>query len=323
MCASSRSEGAPLVGILIIHKAAGWTSHDVVARARRLLGIKRVGHAGTLDPAATGVLPLCLGQATRVVEYLSASGKSYHATIVFGVETDTFDTEGAVTATQSVPPTLDRAAIQAALPAFTGEIQQAPPRFSALKRDGQRLYDLARRGVAFEVPPRPVRIDALTIRDWQPPTLTLDVECGKGTYIRSLAHDLGAALGPGAHLAGLVRTRVGPFTLRDAISLPDLEAAIAAGTLSDHLYAADTALETLDAAILGPEHAARLGHGLVLALPTPPDDPATTLRAYATDGCFLGILERRAATWQPAKVFAAALQDNAAALQDNADAPEV
>src|SRR6185437_1326323 len=200
-------------------------SFDVVARVRRIAHMKRVGHAGTLDPAATGVLPVCLGQATRMVEYLSATGKEYRATITFGVETNTYDAEGEIVATLPLPPILDYAAIQTALVPFTGNILQVPPMFSALKRNGQRLYDLARAGQQVELEPRPVRIDALTIVAWDAPTLVLDVACGKGTYIRSLAHDLGAVFGCGAHLAALIRARVGPFALRHSVTLDNLAAA--------------------------------------------------------------------------------------------------
>ncbi|MBA3824315.1 MAG: tRNA pseudouridine(55) synthase TruB [Ktedonobacterales bacterium] len=286
-----------------IHKAAGWTSHDVVAKVRRIAHLKRVGHAGTLDPAATGVLPVCLGQATRVVEYLSDTGKAYRATITFGVETNTYDAEGEVTATLPLPATLDAAAIAAVLPQFLGQIMQVPPIFSALKRNGQRLYDLARAGVEVQIDPRPVQIDALTIVDWHTPTLVLDVACGKGTYIRSLAHDLGAVFGCGAHLAALVRTRVGPFALAQTLSLETLATAFDDGTWVNHFYAPDEALLTMPAAILAEGNAGRLRNGQLIHFPLRGD--AEQVRAYSTDGRFLGILARRAPDgWQPDKVFA-------------------
>jgi tRNA pseudouridine55 synthase len=311
LSASNPTEAPPqLDGIFPIHKAAGWTSHDVVARVRRIAHMKRVGHAGTLDPAATGVLPVCLGQGTRVVEYLSDTGKAYRATITFGTETNTYDAEGEVTATQPVPSSLDRAAIEAVLPQFLGTIMQVPPIYSALKRNGQRLYDLARAGIEVELEPRPVHIDALTIIDWQSPTLTLDVECGKGTYIRSLAHDLGAVLGPGAHLAALVRTRVGPFNLAQTVTLDDLAGAFTAGTWQQHFYAPDEALLTLPAAILASINEGRLRNGQLLHFPA--SEISDQMRAYATDGRFLGILARRAPdAWQPDKVFAVTPLDDA------------
>ncbi len=304
MSASNPTEPqTALDGIFAIHKEAGWTSHDVVAKVRRIAHLKRVGHAGTLDPAATGVLPVCLGQATRVVEYLSDTGKAYRATITFGVETNTYDAEGEVTATLPVPETLDEVAIAAVLPQFLGTVMQVPPIFSALKHNGQRLYDLARAGVVVEMKPRPVRIDALTIVDWHAPTLVLDVACGKGTYIRSLAHDLGAVFGCGAHLAALVRTRVGPFALAQTITLDGLATAFAEGTWSNHFYAPDEALLSLPAAILAEGNEDRLRKGQPLRFPSVSEDEH--LRAYATDGRFLGLLARRAPdAWQPDKVFA-------------------
>lgn len=300
-------------GIFILNKAAGMTSHDVVARVRRLARQKRVGHAGTLDPTATGVLPVCLGQATRVAEYLSESGKAYRATIRFGIVTDTYDAEGSVVRTAPVATT--SAEIAAALPSFLGEQMQAPPIYSAIKRAGQPLYKLARAGQDVAVEPRPVVIYALRIVAWSSPDLMVDIECGKGTYIRSLAYDLGERLGPGAHLAALVRTRSGPFTLKQSITLDMLEAALAGDAWRDHLYAADEALLERRAAILGTESEARVRNGQLLRFenaPRPAEPPAPEdgelLRAYSTDGRFLGILrwEAGAAAWQPHKVLLAA-----------------
>ncbi|HLJ80844.1 MAG TPA: tRNA pseudouridine(55) synthase TruB [Ktedonobacterales bacterium] len=297
-------------GIFILNKAAGMTSHDVVARVRRLARQKRVGHAGTLDPAATGVLPVCLGQATRVAEYLSESGKAYRATIRFGTVTDTYDAEGGVVRT--APVAIAEEEIAAALPSFLGEQMQAPPVYSAIKRGGQPLYKLARAGKEVVVELRPIVIYALRIISWSPPDLTLDVECGKGTYIRSLAYDLGERMGPGAHLAALVRTRSGPFTLKQSITLEALEVALAGESWQDHLYAADEALLERRAAILGPENVARVRNGQLLrfddslrAMELPPPEDGELLRAYSTDGRFLGILrwEAEAAAWQPHKVL--------------------
>ncbi len=302
MSAFAPVEPPALDGILNLNKPAGWTSFDVVARVRRLAYMKRVGHAGTLDPAATGVLPVCLGQATRMVEYLSATGKEYRATITFGVETNTYDAEGEIVASQPLPPTLDRAAIQAALARFTGDIMQVPPMFSALKRDGQRLYDLARAGQQVELAPRPVRIDALSIVAWQAPTLVLDVACGKGTYIRSLAHDLGAVFGCGAHLATLIRTRVGPFTLPRSLTLDDLASVAAENRWPDVLFAPDEAALDLPAVILAPPSEARVRNGQPLHVAA--SVAAKQMRAYSSDGRFLAILTCRAPDhWKPDKVF--------------------
>jgi tRNA pseudouridine55 synthase len=303
-------------GIFNINKPLGATSHDVVARVRRLAGQKRVGHTGTLDPLATGVLPVCLGQATRVAEYLSEGGKAYRATIRFGVVTDTYDAEGAVRST--APVALTREQITAALPAFLGWQWQVPPVYSAIKRDGQPLYKLARAGAEVTPEPRRVEITALEVVSWASPDLVLDVTCGKGTYVRALAYDLGERLGPGAHLAGLIRTRSGPFTLADSLTLEQLAAALADGTWRDHLFAADEALLDRRAAILGPESEARLRAGKPLRFAAAPDagaapaldalDEPPLLRAYSVDGRFLGVLRWDAAlaAWHPHKVLAVA-----------------
>ncbi|HEV8192615.1 MAG TPA: tRNA pseudouridine(55) synthase TruB [Ktedonobacterales bacterium] len=299
-------------GIFSINKTAGMTSHDVVARVRRLAQQKRVGHAGTLDPAATGVLPVCLGQATRVAEYLSESGKSYRATIRFGVVTDTYDGEGRIVREAPVDLTLEQ--IEAVLPAFLGEIEQVPPVYSAIKRGGQRLYALARAGEEVAIEARRVRVDALRIVSWNAPDLVLDVDCGKGTYIRSLAFDLGERLGPGAHLALLVRIRSGPFTLDESLTLVELEQALADGTWQEHFFAPDEALLSWRAAILGSESEGALRNGQLLrfAARADPHSPGDLLRAYSTDGRFLGILQwnEAGATWQPHKVLQVApMQD--------------
>ncbi len=308
-------------GIFVINKGEGLTSHDVVARVRRLAHQKRVGHAGTLDPAATGVLPVLLGQATRVAEYLSESGKAYRALVRFGVETTTYDREGEVTRTAPTDGlTLEQ--ISAALPAFLGEQEQLPPIYSAIKRDGRPLYALARAGEAVTVEPRRVRIDALRIVAWQPPDLTLDVECGKGTYIRSLAYDLGQRLGPGAHLAALTRTRSGPFTLDQAITLEALEQALATDAWRGRFFAADEALLDWRALILGEASEARMRQGQPLRfeqratlLPSPAGrgaggEGAPHARAYSADGRFLGIAlwSEEQAAWQPHKVLPTTLE---------------
>jgi tRNA pseudouridine55 synthase len=293
-------------GILNISKEPGWTSHDVVAKVRRLLHQKRVGHAGTLDPAATGVLPVCVGQATRLVEYLGETGKAYRATITFGITTDSYDAKGQIISQKDIPPHLDRNSIETILPEYTGDILQVPPMYSALKRDGKRLYELAREGTHLELEARPVRIDSLTIISWESPTLVLDIECGKGTYIRSLAYDLGCRLGPGAHLASLVRTRVGPFTIANAITLDQLAVTIANDRLADVFYASDEALVDIHAAILATPNEQRLRQGIDLHFPQIPHThaPEDLLCAYSIDGRFLGILQHTSEKkWHPHKVF--------------------
>lgn len=296
-------------GIFSINKDTGMTSHDVVARVRRLTQQRRVGHAGTLDPMASGVLPVCLGQATRVAEYLSERGKSYRATIRFGIVTDTYDSEGTII--RQAPVVLARADIAAALPAFLGEQMQVPPDYSAIKHGGQPLYALARAGQPVHAAPRRVRIDTLALVSWQPPDLVLDVACGKGTYIRSLVYDLGERLGPGAYLAQLERTRSGPFTLEESISLGALERALSDGTWIEHLYAPDVALLGWRAAIISDASELRMRSGQPLRFAAAPPGAARPraagelLRVYSADGRFVGILRWQAAGayWQPHKVL--------------------
>lgn len=296
-------------GIFNIDKPVGITSHDVVARIRRLAKQKRVGHAGTLDPAASGVLPILLGQATRVAEYLSESGKAYRATIHFGTVTDTYDADGDIVRESPVQLSLED--IAAILPDFLGDQLQRPPIYSAIKRNGQRSYKLARAGIAVEMEPRPIRINSLHIVEWLSPTLILDVECSKGTYIRSLAFDLGERLGPGAHLAALVRTRSGPFTLATSITLDALTDAFDSETWRDHCFAPDEALLDWQAAILGEESERLMRYGQILHFgEKAPESQHPLVRAYSADGWFIGILRRDDDGWQPHKVLSSAVNDD-------------
>jgi len=208
-------------GLLIVDKPAGWTSHDVVGRVRRLIGQRSVGHAGTLDPAATGVLPVAVGSALRALEYLSDASKSYRAEVTLGLSTDTLDIEGRLTQTCEIPP-LDESHVRAHLASFLGVGEQVPPVYSAIKIDGTPLYARARRGEHVEPPKRLVTIHRLELVEWQPPMLTVDVDCSKGFYVRSFARDLGERAGTCAYLSNLVRTRVGPFNLCDAWTLAEL-----------------------------------------------------------------------------------------------------
>lgn len=296
-------------GIFNIHKPTGMTSHDVVAKIRKLLKQRRVGHAGTLDPAASGVLPICAGQATRVAEYLSESGKAYRATIVFGVETDTYDAEGEVTRTASAEQ-LNRAQIEEALAQFRGPQMQIPPRYSAIKIQGQAAYKRARAGEELTLEARPIEITSLEVVDWQSPTLIVDVECSKGTYIRSLAHDLGSALACGAHLGGLVRTRSGPFLLEESVTLEELARASERGELASYVQPADRALARYPALRLSAEEAARVLHGNLFAYEIAQPERALA-RVYNPAGDFIAIAEWEPgqARWQPKKVFGGVLAD--------------
>ncbi len=203
-------------GFLVIDKPPGMTSHDVVAWVRRGTGVKRIGHAGTLDPMATGVLVLCIGAATRLSEYVMSSHKVYTASIRLGIETDTYDADGQITATADASA-LTRSEVETALAHFQGEIDQIPPMVSALQQGGRRLYDLARQGIEVERAPRRVTLN-IHLLDLNLPDLRLRVECSPGTYIRSLAHDLGAALGVGAHLTALRRKASGARRVRQPSS---------------------------------------------------------------------------------------------------------
>ena len=226
-----RSGKATIDGILNIDKPYGITSMDVVRRVKRASGQRRVGHSGTLDPIATGVIPVCLGQATRLMEDVVGGAKSYLASIELGASTDTYDALGEVTERRD-PSGVSLADIEGALPEFTGDILQVPPMYSALKRDGKRLYDLARAGVEVEREPRPVTVHGIALEGWEPPVVTLEVDCGKGFYMRSLAHDLGQALGCGGHMKTLARLRSGAFSVEDALPLEEAEERFADGSMA-------------------------------------------------------------------------------------------
>lgn len=292
---------APVSGILNIDKPAGWTSHDVVARVRSLTRQKRVGHAGTLDPMATGVLLVCVGQATRVSEYLMELRKLYWARIRFGIATDTYDAEGRVTAQSDVIPS--RQEIEALLPRFTGSILQAPPPYSALKVEGEPAYRRARRGEAVEQAPRPVEIYEIRLLAWDPPDLEIEVACGRGTYIRSLANDLGQAAGSAAHLAALERRAVGHFTIEDATSMPEFEALVADDLWQQRLSPLDEALLQYEALVVSAADVERLKNGQPVQVGGVAGGQLR--RAYGPDGVFIALVEgdAQANAWRPLKVF--------------------
>lgn len=329
---------AEVHGFLAVDKPQGWTSHDVVARLRRLVGQRSVGHAGTLDPMATGLLPLGLGQGTRLLEYLGLGGrdgrgdlngpgspaepgdhalggrKRYEATLRLGAATDTYDAEGRVTETASWEH-VDPAAVEAALAEFTGKIEQRPPLYSAIKQGGEPLYRRARRGEQVEVPVRRVTVYALALTGFAPPDLELTVDCGAGTYVRSLAHDLGMALDTRAHLSALRRTRVGALDVAQATPLTALAAR---DDVLARLLPLDLPLRALPALVLSAAQARDVIQGRRLPLVEGGGDgcgdggtkleAASLCRAYDQDRRLLALLRRDAATggWQPHKVFARA-----------------
>lgn len=303
-------------GILNINKSLGSTSFSLVARVRRLTGERRVGHAGTLDPAATGVLPVCFGQGTRVVEFLVDATKTYRAQIELGVATDTYDATGRVTQ-QADPTGITREQVALALISFCGSIQQTPPMYSAVKYHGKRLYQLARAGITVERKSRQAKVHRLELVDWQPPVVTIEVECGKGTYIRSLAHDLGQVLGCGASLRSLVRLRCGCFDIRDAVSLSQLEDAFRYGYWERLVYPVDVVLMHWAAMVVSDATADNIRHGRPLVfdhddrkdcLASPfPAEPASGgyCRAYTSGGRFLAVLHfnPQLGQWQVEKVL--------------------
>lgn len=259
-----RRVDARVDGILVVDKPVGPTSHDVVALVRRLAGTRKIGHGGTLDPFASGVLPLYLGAATRVVEFHLAAAKAYRATVVFGAASTTDDLEGELTPAEGPPPGRD--AVAAALAGFLGTHEQRPPAFSARKVGGRRAYALARRGEVPELRARSVTFTALDLVAWDDadasnPTAVVDVACSAGTYVRALARDLGAAVGSAAYLGALRRTASGPFSLADARPLDEVRAAAAAETFAGLLLPVGTGLDALPSVALEAAELRSVGHG--------------------------------------------------------------
>ena len=293
-------------GILNINKPQGMTSHDIVARIRKLSGQRKVGHTGTLDPMATGVLVVCLGHATRLIEYLQLGLKRYQGTIHFGISTNTLDADGQIVSEHNSSH-LTEEQLRKILPNFQGQIEQTPPLFSALKKDGKPLYKFARAGEAVEIKSRCVTIESLEWVSWHPPQLTLDIVCSPGTYIRSLARDLGEAVGTGAHLTALTRTVNSSWCLAEAVALEILEAEINRDKMlwQKYLHPMDEAVRHLRKVTLTADDVRRTSYGQRLELPEIESD-IQIVRAYTSTGDFLAILTRVPSDdklWQPKKVF--------------------
>ena len=259
-----RKRGDPVHGWICLDKPIDLGSTPAVSRVRHLFNAQKAGHAGTLDPLATGVLPIALGEATKTVPFVQDGSKTYRFTVAWGVSTTTLDREGAVTATSERRPSL--AEIEGGLPALTGELSQAPPAFSAIRVDGERAYDLARAGETVELAPRIVHVHALRVIDASADAVTLETDCGKGTYVRALARDLAAALGVEAHVAALRRTRVGPFREADAITLEHLQEMGYERAASEALLPVETALDDIPALAVTTEDAFRLSQGRSIVL---------------------------------------------------------
>lgn len=287
-------------GLLVVDKPVGPTSHQVVSLIRRGTGIRKVGHAGTLDPRASGVLILCLGAATRLSEYLSTSSKQYEAVVRFGSATRTYDSEGEVLYETGESPT--KREITKYLPEFMGEIEQVPPPFSAIKVKGKKAYELARDGEDVELEARQVTISKLEIGSYRPPDLSLLIECSAGTYIRSLAHDLGKRMGTGAYLAGLRRTKAGPFKIEDATPLAMLEVGFIAENWEQYVIPAAEALPEFPIVNVSGEKLKQLRNGHRIEAEPVSEGLA---RAIDPDGELVAVIEavEDGTLWHPNKVF--------------------
>lgn len=285
----SRGERPGAPGFLVVDKPSGWTSHDVVDAARRWFGTRRIGHLGTLDPLATGVLPLAVRDATRLVPFLEGGAKSYAGVIRLGIETDTLDAEGRELR-RSEGPWPSEAELRAGLASLEGEIEQIPPMYSAVKKDGVPLHRLARQGQEVERKPKSVRVDRFALVRYAPPEVEVEVDCSTGTYVRALAAELGARLGCGAHLASLRRTRSGPFRAAVALAVPQLEAEAESGAIEARLIDPVVALG-YPLLRLREEQLHRLGHGAEISGPDAPVPPGTRLSGVDASGRLIAVLE--------------------------------
>lgn len=310
-----RKKGDAVSGWICLDKPLDLTSTDAVSRVRRAFNAQKGGHAGTLDPLASGILPIALGEATKTVPYLMEADKTYRFTVAWGTTTATYDREGAVIAASDVRPT--EAAIRAALPAFVGEIEQVPPIYSAIKVDGQRAYDLAREGVEVELKARPVRIDRCELVSATADDATLEIDCGKGTYVRALARDLAEALGACGHVSALRRTRVGKFSEENAITLEKLQELAHRGAGLETLLPVETALDDIPVLAVTTEDVFRLKQGRPIVLvprqvealkarlvpKTIGGEDASRTVSAMSDGKVVALCELRAGRLNPTRVF--------------------
>ena len=293
-------------GIMNVYKEKGFTSFDVVAKLRGILRTKKIGHTGTLDPDAEGVLPVCIGRATRVCDLLTEKDKVYEAVLLLGTETDTQDTGGTVLKTAPVTGSADE--VREAVLSFTGDYDQIPPMYSALKVQGKKLCELARDGKTVERKARRVRIFSIDILEIDLPRVRMSVHCSKGTYIRTLCHDIGRKLGCGGCMEKLLRTRVAQFELSDSLKLDEISALAAQGTVEEHILSVDDLFceypavwteERFDVVV---HNGNRIGNGM---LQTAAPQNTERLRVYDSSGAFIGIYGYKAETgeWKPVKMF--------------------
>ena len=301
-------ESTMVSGFINLYKPGGITSMEAVRRIKRLAGSsQKIGHGGTMDPMALGVLPICFGQATRLMEYVVGGRKRYRMEILLGVSTDTYDAEGEVVDTGDASA-VTRDMVESALTVFVGSIKQTPPMYSAVKVKGQRLYKLARAGLEVEREARPVDIFSIKVTDWALPKMVVEVESGKGVYMRSVAHDLGQTLGCGGHVTGLERLYCGGFDAKDSVTLEALEEdAQEPGGWQKHVFATDWALQGLRSTVVAQAAEQYLNNGQQVAVHNPVMEAGylEEFRAYSPDGRFLAIVrfDRGASAWKPAKVF--------------------
>jgi tRNA pseudouridine55 synthase len=290
-------------GVLVIDKPVGMTSHAVVQVVRNGTGIRRAGHTGTLDPRASGVLVVLVGPAVRLSEYVSASDKRYQAIIRLGETTDTYDGDGEITSRSPVNVTAEQ--IEEALTQFEGTVEQVPPAYSAKRIHGKKAYELAREGEEVELEAKEIDVYHLELLEWDPPEAIIDVFCSSGTYVRSLANDLGEVLGCGGHLVGLRRTKSGEFALRDAVQLRKLEDAFQIGAWYKYLIPAAAALGDWPSRELTFEEVDLVRHGHRGPVEDPPENPDHWVRAISQQGELVALMEYlpEEKEWQPRKVF--------------------
>lgn len=296
-------------GVINVYKEKGFTSHDVVAKMRGILKQKKIGHTGTLDPAAEGVLPVCLGKGTRLCDLLTDKSKTYRAVMLLGVETDTQDTTGQIL--RECPVQVTEEDVRREVLGFVGDYDQIPPMYSALKVNGKKLYELAREGVEVERKARPVVIHGIEIEEIDLPRVTMTVSCSKGTYIRTLCHDIGARLGCGAAMESLLRTRVGMFSLADSLTLSEIEALAKSGEVAGHVIPPDaifgdspalTAPQTLDKKLHNGNAFAVSETGLA-GEAKESVKRAESVRVYDSEGAFIGLYGCEAGIMKPIKIF--------------------